>query len=119
MHETMESYLFGKHESVKLKVFKVPVDDEKFENIVSYIDEVENDKSIKFNILGMFTMPILHGVYRKKKHNCMSFTGKILEISGSVKMEKPSYKYNIKEMDDMLTAAFGEGKEGYYESSNS
>lgn len=119
MHETMESYLFGKHESVKLKVFKVPVDDEKFENIVSYIDEVENDKSIKFNIFGMITMPILHGVYRKKKHNCMSFTGKILEISGSVKMEKPFYKYNIKEMDNMLTAAFGEGKEGYYESSNS
>ena len=120
MHETMESYLFGKHDSIKLKVFKVPVSDAKMKEITDYIDEIESDKEYRFNIFSMITMPILHGVQRKKRHNCMSFVGKILEISGCVKMERPSYKYNIKEMDELLTQAVGDGKEDYYyESTNS
>lgn len=62
----------------------------------------------------MITMPILHGIYIEKKHNCMSFTGKILEISNTVQLDKPFYKYNIKEIDELLTKTYGEGVEAYY-----
>ena len=41
----------------------------------------------------------------------MSFTAKILELSGVVNLNKPYYKYNIREMDELLRDFFW--KEGY------
>ena len=114
MHETIESYIFGRHDSVKLKVFKVPTEAKRKQEIIEYINEIEADKNYKFNVFSMITMPILHGVPRKKAHNCMSFVGRILEMSGCVKMDRPSYRYNIKEMDELLTEYVGEGKEDYW-----
>ena len=36
----------------------------------------------------------------------MSFVSKIVQLSDSVKMRKPYYKYNIKEMDVLLSDYF-------------
>jgi hypothetical protein len=47
-------------------------------------------------------MSIIHGFKIYKAHNCMSFTSKIIEMSESIKMKNPYYKYNIKELDDLL-----------------
>lgn len=113
MHETLDSYMFGKHDYIKLKVFKVPVTTEKKEKIIDFINEIEVDGKYKFNIFSMITMPILHGVLIKHAHNCMSFTAKILELSGCVQMDRPFYKYNIQEMDEMLTGTVEDGRVGY------
>lgn len=114
MHETMESYVFGRHDNVKFKVFKVPLEEKNLEQIHEFVDEIEQDGKYRFNILSMVTMPVIHGIKIKHAHNCMSFVGKILELSGTVQMEKPYYRYNIQEMDELLTEAVGEGNEGYY-----
>lgn len=111
MHEKAEYYAFGKHKRVKIKMFAVPVASEAKQNIKEYIQSVESDKEYIFNIYAMVTMPLLHGFKIYKAHNCMSFTAKILELSGAVKMDKPYYKYNIREMDDLLQDFFL--KEGY------
>ena len=51
----------------------------------------------------MITMPIFGGFKIYKAHNCMSFVSKIIELSDTVNMIKPYYRYNIKQIDKLLT----------------
>lgn len=111
MHEKREHYAFGENEKVKVKVFKVPVTKENKIKIIKYIEKIENDKEYVFNLYSMLTMPFIHGFEIYKAHNCMSFVGKIIELSKSVEMDKPYYKYNIPEMDELLEDY--KYKEGY------
>ena len=112
MHETLDCYAFGKNEKVKLKIFKVPVSEADKSNIVKFIENISKDESYLFNFLSMITMTIIHGFRIYKSYNCMSFVSKIIELSNSVKMEKPYYKYNIKEIDNLLGCYFY--KEEYF-----
>lgn len=112
MHETLDCYAFGENEKVKLKIFKVPVSYADKSNIEHFIENISNDQSYLFNFLSMVTMMIIHGFRIYKSYNCMSFVGKIIELTNSVKMEKPYYKYNIKEIDSLLNCYLY--KEGYF-----
>ncbi|MBR4670688.1 MAG: hypothetical protein IKO84_08815 [Butyrivibrio sp.] len=102
MHETLDCYAFGKNEKVKLKVFKVPVSVENKQSILKFIDEIEGDEEYLFNIFSMVTMGFLHGFMIYKAHNCMSFVGKIISLTGAVPMDKKYYKYDIPSMDRLL-----------------
>lgn len=104
MHEKVEHYAFGNHRKAKVKIFKVPV--RNMQKIKSYIEKIEKDEEYIFNIYSMITMPFIHGFRIYKAHNCMSFVGKIIELTGAVRMEKKYYKYNIAEMDALLTPYF-------------
>lgn len=104
MHEKVEHYAFGNNKKVKVKVFKVPVANMK--KIESFIHTIESDKEYIFNIYSMITMPFLHGFRIYKSYNCMSFTGKIIELTGRVNLNKRYYKYTIEEMDHLLTQYF-------------
>lgn len=103
MHETIDCYAFGNIDKIKLKIFKVPVTLKSKEKIVKYITKIENDQDYIFNLYSMITMSIFHGIRIYKALNCMSFVGKIIELSGSVTMNKEYYKYNIKELDKLLS----------------
>ena len=52
------------------------------------------------------TMPVLHGFPIYKTHNCMSFTGKILELSNSVTMDSKYYRYGLRDIDLLLADYF-------------
>ena len=114
VHERTEHYAFGHHKSVKMKIFKVPVRD--IALIKEYVDYVEHDEEFLFNHFSIATMPILHGVKIYKSHNCMSFVARILKMSGTVKLDKPFYKYNIKDIDGLLTDYLF--KEDFFEKKN-
>ena len=103
MIETLDCYAFGKNKDVKLKIFKVPVSKENKEKIEEYIENVSKDSKYIFNFFSMMTMSIFHGFKIYKAHNCMSFVSKIIELSDTVNMSKAYYKYNIKEIDELLT----------------
>ena len=103
MHEYRDYYAFGRHRKFKAKVFKIPVSGRRYEDIMRFISECENDNMQMFNLFSMITMPILHGFRIYKAHNCMSFTARVIELSDAVKMDKPYYKYSIKEMDELLS----------------
>lgn len=103
MIETLDCYAFGKNKDVKLKIFKVPVSKENKEKIEKYIEKISKDSRYIFNFYSMITMPIFHGFKIYKAHNCMSFVSKIIELSDTANMSKPYYKYNIKEIDELLT----------------
>ena len=113
MIETLDCYAFGKHKKVKLKVFKIPVSQKNKEEIEKYIKNISNDSKYIFNFFSMITMSIFHGFKIYKSHNCMSFVSKIIELTDTVKISKPYYKYNIKELDELLIDYFY--NEDYYE----
>lgn len=102
MHEKRDYYAFGKHDFFKAKVFKIPVSEERFKKIAEFIRECEEDKELIFNLFSMATMPVIHGFRIYKTYNCMSFTAKVIQLSGAVSMNKPYYKYSIKDMDRLL-----------------
>lgn len=102
MHETRDCYIFGSNEKVKIKAFKLPVQKENLNKINIYIRKIEKDPEYIFNLYSMITMPIIHGFRIYKTHNCMSFIGKIIELSQVVPMDKRYYKYSIKDMDELL-----------------
>lgn len=102
MVETLDCYAFGKYKDIKLKIFRVPVSKENRENIEKYIEKVSKDNRYIFNFFSMVTMSIFHGFEIYKTYNCMSFVSKIIELSDTVNMPKPYYKYNIKEIDELL-----------------
>ena len=103
MHETMDCYAFGNSEKIKLKIFKVPVTLDSKQSIIKYISKIENDKDYIFNLYSMATMSLFHGFRIYKALNCMSFVSKIIKLSNSVSMSKKYYKYNIKELDILLS----------------
>lgn len=103
MIETLDCYAFGRHKDIKLKIFKVPVSKENKEKVEKYIENVSKDSEYIFNFFSMMTMSIFHGFKIYKAHNCMSFVSKIIELSDTVNMSKAYYKYNIKEIDELLT----------------
>lgn len=103
MHEYRDYYAFGKNKKVKIKVFKLPVNDENYNNILDFIQKIEMDKEYIFNLFSMMTMPIIHGFEIYKTYNCMSFTSKIIELTNIVALEKPYFKYSIKDIDKRLT----------------
>lgn len=103
MHETLDCYAFGNNNKVKLKIFKVPVTLNNKQVIEKYIENLANDNDYIFNLYSMVTMPIFHGFKIYKAHNCMSFVSKILELSKAVPMNKKYYKYNIKDIDILLS----------------
>lgn len=111
MRETLDCFAFGKNDSVKLKVFKIPVTHRNKVKIERFITTVEKDDAYIFNFFSAFTMAIFHGFRIYKTYNCMSFVGKVLELSGAVEMSKPYYKYDIKEIDALLSDyLYNEGK---------
>lgn len=103
MHEYRDYYAYGRYERVRIKAFEIPVSDNHYYDVTAFIRQCENDKEQIFNLFSMITMPIAHGFEIYKAHNCMSFTAKVIKLSCAVKMEKPYYKYSIKDMDTLLS----------------
>lgn len=102
MHERREHYAFGNNETFKVKVFRLKVTGNELDKMKEYIGEIERDSNYVFNLYSMLTMPILYGFRIYKSFNCMSFTSKLLTMVSEIKLEKPYYKYNIKDIDKLL-----------------
>lgn len=104
-YEYRDYYAFGSHRDVKVRVFRLCPDDAHMEQIRRFLEQCERDPDEIFNLYSMMTMPLLYGVPIWKAHNCMSFTAKIAELTGCVKMHKPFFRYSIPELDALLTDA--------------
>ena len=82
MHETRGCYCFGTHDRVKLKVFRLPIDLRAKRKVYHFLRHVERQQdNYLFNLYSMVTMPVLHGFMIDDAYNCMSFVGKVVELS--------------------------------------
>ncbi len=102
-HEKREHYAFGNHKNVKVKIYKIPVSLQSYENIVDFVKQIECDDEYVFNLYSMLTMSLIHGIPIYKAYNCMSFVAKVLELSGAVCMDREYFRYDIHEIDELLS----------------
>lgn len=102
-HEYRDYYAFGHHRDVKVKVYRLCPDDAHAEAVRKFLARCESDPDEVFNLYAMMTMPLLHGLRIRNAHNCMSFTAKVIELTGCVQLDKPYYRYSIPELDACLT----------------
>jgi hypothetical protein len=100
-HEYRDYYAFGRHKDYGAKVFRLPVEEDEYCDILEFINERENGGYL-FNVFSMATMPLIGGFRIAGAENCMSFTAQIIEKSGVVKLLKPYWRYSIKDMDELL-----------------
>ncbi len=105
-HEKLEYYAYRKGEPVTLKIYTIPVSEQIKKDIESYIKQIEEDEYV-FNLYGMLSMPITHGFYIPKAHNCMTFIADIFEIIGIPLVRLPAYKNSIEDLENALL------KQGY------
>lgn len=98
MVEKRDFYAFGDHEKFKVKIFELDVSDSKMEEIKTFMKECETDSEMMFNAISMAFAPV--EIY--KTHNCMTFTAKILEITGIINMPKTYYKMRLNDIDSCL-----------------
>lgn len=98
MVEKRDYYAFGVHQNFKTRVFELVVPDENYSKILSFIEECRTDEEMLFNVISMVFMPC--EIY--KSHNCMTFTAKIIELSGLINLPKVYYKMRLKNIDSVL-----------------
>lgn len=98
MVEKRDYYAFGEHKDFKTKIFELEVPSENYEKITSFIEDCRSDSQMMFNAFSMIFWPV--EIY--KTHNCMTFTSKIIELSGVVCLKKDYYKMRLKDIDEVL-----------------
>ena len=116
MKEYRDYYAFEEYERFYSKIFALPVTEEQYDDIEAFIERLSKDEDQIFNLFAMLTTPVIHGFRIYKAHNCMDFTARVIEMAG-VKLEKPYYKYDIPDIDRLLTGY--PVKEGYVARRNS
>ena len=110
MKEYRDYYAFEEYQKFYSKIFAIPVTEEKYVEICGFIERLTDDDEQIFNLFAMLTTPIIHGFRVYKAHNCMDFTARVIEMAG-VELEKPFYKYDIPDIEKLLTGY--PVKEGY------
>lgn len=113
MVEKRDFYAFGEHKNFKTKIFELDIPDENFQEVMDFINNCKKDSEMMFNAFSMIFWPV--EIY--KTHNCMTFTAKIIELSGVVKLKKDYYKMRLKDIDEVLSSYVY--SEGYLDRSDS
>lgn len=98
MIEKRDFYAFGEHKNFKTKIFEIEVPEDNYQSIKNFVEECQKDSQMMFNVFSMIFWPV--EIY--KSHNCMTFTAKILELSGVVQLKKDYYKMRLKDIDESL-----------------
>ncbi len=107
MHEYRDFYAFADDmQGVQMRIHRIPLSASAEQQVRAFIHACETDVNQRFNLFSMLTMPLLHGFRIAGTHNCMSFAARAVELSGAVTMDRPYWKYNLQELDALLTSYF-------------
>lgn len=100
--ERRGDYVQPGQNSYRTRIYRIPVSQGGLERIKELIQDYEHDPEYMFNIFSMVTMTVFHGFSIYKTENCMSFVGRIIEMTGAVQLTRPSYKYLPEELMRLL-----------------
>lgn len=84
------------------KIFKIPVKNSEYKEILEFMRNIENDNTLMFNYLSMATLPIFHGFEVSNTYNCCAFVAMILEKISIIKLHKKAYKFFPKDFELLL-----------------
>ena len=95
-------FTHGKESRTRVKIFKIPVEDEVYYQVKSFVKQIASDDEVIYNLFSLITMPIVHGIQPYKQYTCISFVSEALSKTGLIKFNKPTYKYTPKELERIL-----------------
>lgn len=83
VHEYIDKGTFKRFYKTKAKIYELNIEDEQYEKMKQLIDHFSNNRNnYKFNIIGLFVIPLNKKIKREKYFYCAEFVKYILEESG-------------------------------------
>ena len=99
VRENISRFTLNKVSNVDVTVFKIPVSDEKYDDVVKVIHAVHDDREYLYNLFSVLTYPLTKGLSVYKAFTCIEFIMYLLSRTG-IEFDKPLYEYKP---DDLLT----------------
>lgn len=100
--ETHDTYFHGKDVVLKELVFKIPVTDNEYEKILSFVQQLTNDNEYIFNYVSALFMFIFGGIKSYKAYHCIEFISEVLSLIENIKFPKPIHKMQPKDLYNVL-----------------
>lgn len=88
VHEKLEYYTLNDRNSIRTKVYKIPVTKKQYNKLVSVLNEIENDPEYMYNLFSAITYPFIGGFRTYKAYTCVEFVATVLDETGIVKVDK-------------------------------
>lgn len=100
--EKASYYSLGKNKDVNVKLFKVPIEDNKMVELKKRLVEIENDKEYIYNFISAILYPfhLSHPTY--KAYYCSEFVAEVLNKYTNISLDRESSKYSPKDIELLL-----------------
>lgn len=99
VRENISRFTLNKESNVDVTIFKIPVSEEQYDDLVAFIHSVYNDREYLYNLFSVLTYPLTKGLSVYKAFTCIEFIMYLLTRVGK-EFDKPLYVYKP---DDLLT----------------
>lgn len=96
----------GKTNDVNVIVYKIPVDDSIYYEIIQYLKNLEKDGEYMYNLFSVALYPIHLDFSTYKAYHCTEFAVKLLEKYHLVKLTKKAHRYSPKDISILLKKYF-------------
>lgn len=98
VRENISRFTLDKVSHVDVAIFKVPVTEEQYDDIVEFIHSVYSDREYLYNLFSVLTYPLTKGLSVYKAFTCIEFIMYLLTRVGK-EFDRPLYEYKP---DDLL-----------------
>lgn len=99
--EHASRFTLCKESDVQIKLYKLPVTKEQYEQICNIIETILEDEEYQYNLFSALTFPVLKGFETYKAYTCIEFVMYLLAEVG-MELEKPIYSYQPEELVYLL-----------------
>ncbi len=101
MEEHIRRYTLDTDKPVDCIIFRIPVRDEKYDELRDTIRYIADDGEYIYNLLSVLTYPVTKGITTKKAFTCTEFVAYMLYITG-FKLKRPICTYKPDEIAHIL-----------------
>lgn len=116
VRETLSRYSQKENEKISCKIYKIPLCEKKYQQVVNKINEIKNDDNYIYNLYSALLFPLIGGFPTYKSFTCVEFGAYILKYAGFELKKKP-FNYTPQELGNELTPyLFYEGDLSKYKS---
>lgn len=98
-------YTLGENIPIYTKIFKVPVSEDGYKRMLSFMKEVKEDSEMMYNLINMLLIPWFGGHPVYKAFHCGEFIARAIQQAG-ITLHKPYYKYTPKLFNELLAPYF-------------
>lgn len=88
VYEKLEYYTLNKYDNIGVKIYKIPVTAEQFENVEKGIEEIAHDDEYMYNLFSALTYPFIGGFHLHKAFTCVEFVASVLKEANVINIEK-------------------------------